>query len=549
MPVRGGAFFTRLRQEDDVAVERDVAALQLQHHHQRGGEVVLVVHRAAPVDVAAVAVGAERAVLPLLRVHVDGVEVADDEQRPLPARSLEPRHDVRAVGVGGQQLHRNALGLEHLLHVVGRRLLHAGRVARVDPDQRLEVPQRFCLERDEIRLERCLGGGRADGDQGQNGGEQRVAHGEPSVASIPAIAARPRWRGDGQRGVAAGALGAATPRPPGRTRRHADDAFERPAERRFRLVAKPRGKLAERSAILLEPRQRGVHLRPRRVVHRRLAHELREPRRERGSRHANRRRERGQRPGAARVAVHEGDGAADLGVAKGPQPAGAGRGLARDPRANRLDDEDVGQPRDHRVAAGPHLPRLGRHEAQRALNPVALGRAPHVHGNHFRQHLDQVAGCGVIEADHAADHGRGRAASAVAEDFVPIADELARQVEQPGRGHALGADQAMSLAVGHERQVAGPQFTRRGPFHLEPAPACGDDVKHQARLERRQRKRPRLGELRAAVKDPGHPQQMQRFAQRIDRGPGVCHRAVWAPDSRIVQSIWTNEHEIATHEH
>jgi len=50
----GGALLARLGQEDHVAVERGAGALQHQHQHQAGDEVVLVVDRAAAVDVAAV---------------------------------------------------------------------------------------------------------------------------------------------------------------------------------------------------------------------------------------------------------------------------------------------------------------------------------------------------------------------------------------------------------------------------------------------------------------------------------------------------------------
>ena len=65
----GRAFLARLGQEDHVAIERGVRALQHQHQHQAGDQVVLVVDRAAAVDVAAGDVGAERTVIdPLLRV-------------------------------------------------------------------------------------------------------------------------------------------------------------------------------------------------------------------------------------------------------------------------------------------------------------------------------------------------------------------------------------------------------------------------------------------------------------------------------------------------
>ena len=102
------ALLARLRQEDHVAVQRQVGALQQQHHHQRRREVVLVVHRAAAVDVAAVAHRAERRMRPLLRVHVDDVGVAHDQQRPLAAVALDARDHVGPVGLARVDLDRQA---------------------------------------------------------------------------------------------------------------------------------------------------------------------------------------------------------------------------------------------------------------------------------------------------------------------------------------------------------------------------------------------------------------------------------------------------------
>jgi hypothetical protein len=46
-------------------------------------------------------------------------------------------------------------------------------------------------------------------------------------------------------------------------------------------------------------------------------------------------------------------------------------------------------------------------------------------------------------------------------------------------------------------------------------------MKHHAVLKRRQLKTPRRGELRAAVKDAAHAQEVQRLAQRINGLPGI----------------------------
>ena len=63
----GAALLAGLREKDDVAIERHVLPLQQQHRHQRRRQIVLVVHGASAVDVAAVACRAERRERPLRR--------------------------------------------------------------------------------------------------------------------------------------------------------------------------------------------------------------------------------------------------------------------------------------------------------------------------------------------------------------------------------------------------------------------------------------------------------------------------------------------------
>jgi hypothetical protein len=87
-------FLASLGQEDDVAIERHVEPLQDQHRHQPGSEIVLVVDRAAAVNVAPLARRAERRVLPLRGVDRDHIGVAHDEQRPPSAVALQPGDHV-----------------------------------------------------------------------------------------------------------------------------------------------------------------------------------------------------------------------------------------------------------------------------------------------------------------------------------------------------------------------------------------------------------------------------------------------------------------------
>ena len=65
---------------------------------------------------------------PLLRVDVDDVGVRHQQQRTLAAVALEARDHVRPIGFEREHLRRDAFLVEHLLEVVDRRLLAAGRV-------------------------------------------------------------------------------------------------------------------------------------------------------------------------------------------------------------------------------------------------------------------------------------------------------------------------------------------------------------------------------------------------------------------------------------
>ena len=79
----------------------------------------------------------------------------------------------------------------------------------------------------------------------------------------------------------------------------------------------------------------------------------------------------------------------------------------------------------------------------------------------------------MVEAHDAADHDRRRAASAVAEDLVPVADLLARQVEQLRRRHARRrwpAGVPRHAAPARDRPAAAGSASRA--IDLEPALAA-----------------------------------------------------------------------------
>ena len=147
MPTSRRTFLPGFRKKDDVAIERHVEPLEHQHHHQRRNHVVLVVERPTPVDVSIRAGGTEWRMRPLGGIDTDDVGMRHQEDRALAAVSFQTRHDIGTMRLDREHLDRNPVVLEHLAHVVGRRLFVAWRVARVEPNQRLKMAHRFFLER------------------------------------------------------------------------------------------------------------------------------------------------------------------------------------------------------------------------------------------------------------------------------------------------------------------------------------------------------------------------------------------------------------------
>jgi len=81
-----------------------------------------------------------------------------------------------------------------------------------------------------------------------------------------------------------------------RPRGHADESLEGPAGGGLGLIAQAACQRTQPDVALLQPRLRSVHLPPRGLGHRRLAHQLREPRREGRAGHPDLGRQRGERP-------------------------------------------------------------------------------------------------------------------------------------------------------------------------------------------------------------------------------------------------------------
>ena len=137
----GSASSPELGQEDDVAVERQAAALGEQHDHQIGGQVVLVVARAAAPDIALTLDRAERIDRPLLALHADDIGVRHQKDGPLRAVALDAGDEIGALLILREGLDRDAFLLERLLQIVDGAGLVPRRAAGVELDERAVVPE------------------------------------------------------------------------------------------------------------------------------------------------------------------------------------------------------------------------------------------------------------------------------------------------------------------------------------------------------------------------------------------------------------------------
>ncbi len=145
--------------------------------------------------------------------------------------------------------------------------------------------------------------------------------------------------------------------------------------------------------------------------------------------------------------------------------------VTTDPTADHLDRQDVGEPREHRLAAGPQRLGLARQEAQGLVQPLVLAVVPDIDAQERRQRVDQPFAERLVEADHHADQSGQRSAATVTQQLVAWTDALHRQVEEIARRGPGRADQAVPETVRHQREAArGPEF-RRVAVGLEPAVA------------------------------------------------------------------------------
>ena len=163
----------------------------------------------------------------------------------------------------------------------------------------------------------------------------------------------------------------------------------------------------------------------------------------------------------------------------------------------------------------------------------------------------------MVEAHDRANEIRGGAASTVTQPLVPVADLHPRQGEEVRDRCAGIADQEMTLTVGQERKITRLQQVRVGIRGFHPALPFRHDMEHHAVLEGRDGHAPGRREFRARVERAAHPQEMQRFTERIRRrrprgrhASGVLNVAtILTLPLNPCETTWTIEHEMATRRH
>ena len=236
--------------------------------------------------------------------------------------------------------------------------------------------------------------------------------------------------------------------------------------------------------------------------------------------------------------MDEKQGPADLGVLKRSEPSGL-LCVLLDPRADRLDDQDVGEPRHHRFAAGTELFRLRRHEAQGALDPLHPRRARGFDVNDRGKERHELMGRGMVEADHSAHQARALAASAMAENRIAVVHVVVGKGVDARRRNPRLARKNVSSSMGNQSQVAGHQPSILHSREREPAVAGRHHVKAQAVRERRELDGPGGRKLGPNVEHSGHPEEMESLSEGIGRPSPMGHRAEYPP-------VWTVEQETAT---
>src|SRR6476660_7535829 len=88
------------------------------------------------------------------------------------------------------------------------------------------------------------------------------------------------------------------------------------------------------------------------------------------------------------------------------EPAGLSGWVVSDPKTDRVNDQNIGEPSNDCFPASVHRFGFSGDHAQRALYPLRLWRRPRVNHDYSRQERDELLRGGIVELEQAANHRR-----------------------------------------------------------------------------------------------------------------------------------------------
>ena len=174
-------------------------------------------------------------------------------------------------------------------------------------------------------------------------------------------------------------------------------------------------------------------------------------------------------------------------------------GISVDPRADRLDHQDIREPGQDGLAARALAARLGRDQTEGAVDPVRRERLGCGDDDRSRHRRDQIVRCRVAQPNGGADHRCGRAAAAEPQDLIAVGDSLEREVEDRRGVAPRSAPDSVAFAMGNERNIARAQRHLVGAVRGKPGAPVGDHVEPHVALHRREGEPPWRGQFRVAV--------------------------------------------------
>src|SRR5437870_1695045 len=152
-------LFIALGQEDDVAVQTNSGALERHHDRQVGDDHAFVINCAPAVEVPFLDDRPKGIDAPLLLLHADRVDVAQQQQRPRGVghgARPQPRNDHAAFRRALQYLGLNPFLLQHARQITGCGKLVTGGIDGLDAQQISQPPCGFALHLRQIGLRGLL---------------------------------------------------------------------------------------------------------------------------------------------------------------------------------------------------------------------------------------------------------------------------------------------------------------------------------------------------------------------------------------------------------